>query len=86
MPTSQPTPPSDTGPILPRAVPPGDGSAAVVLRKPITARLSSGVMVLSPKTGIDCGPVSIASYMCFGVVFFSEGAYLPRVSAPPDPA
>ena len=27
MPTSQPTAPSDTGPILPRARPPGDGSA-----------------------------------------------------------
>ena len=50
------------------------------------SRFSSGVMVPSPNTGIDCGPVSIASYMCRGVVFFSEGAYLPRVRAPPEPA
>ena len=40
------------------------------------SRFSSGVMFASLNTGIDCGPVSIASYMCVGVVSHSVGREL----------
>src|SRR5699024_1370310 len=49
------------------------------------SRFSSGVSVASLNTGIDCGPVSIASYSSVGVAPYSGGACLPLVSAPPAP-
>ena len=49
-------------------------------------RLSSGVSTSSEKTGICCGPVSMASYMCFAETPMSVGAKRPRGRAPPAPA
>src|SRR5665811_460810 len=48
--------------------------------------LSVGDRFLSLKTGIDWGPVAIASKMYFPPTLRRLGAYLPRVSAPPEPA
>src|SRR5674476_948194 len=48
--------------------------------------LSVGDKFLSLKTGIDWGPVAIASKMYFPPTLRRLGAYLPRVSAPPEPA
>ena len=49
------------------------------------SRFSSGVMFASLNTGIDCGPVSMASYRCVGVVSSAAGANLPWDRAPPAP-
>src|SRR5680860_798409 len=46
----------------------------------------SGTSTCSEKTGISCGPVSMASYMCLSLTPIRVGACLPPGSAPPDPA
>src|SRR5450759_3174688 len=48
--------------------------------------LSVGDRLASLNTGIDWGPVSIASYACLPLTSRRLGAYLPRVRAPPEPA
>src|SRR5665647_1277385 len=48
--------------------------------------LSVGDRLVSLKTGIDCGPVTMASYMCLPLTLRRLGANLPRVRAPPEPA
>src|SRR5436190_15085970 len=52
----------------------------------MTSRFSEGLSTRSENTGICCGPVSMASYMCFSLTPLSEGANLPRGSAPPAAA
>src|SRR5665647_973283 len=51
----------------------------------MTSFLSVGDRLVSLKTGIDWGPVTIASYMCLPLTLRRLGACLPRVSAPPEP-
>jgi len=50
------------------------------------SRFSSVVRVKSLKTGMFCGPVTIAAYMCSALVLVRAGAYLPSVRAPPAAA
>ena len=53
--------PSGTGPSAPDAEAAGVRLSSTDLRKPMMSRFSSGSSVSSLNTGIDCGPVSIAS-------------------------
>src|SRR5699024_2315113 len=53
--------PSVTGPRSPREMPPGEPVSSRVSRYAMTSRLSDGDRLLSLKTGMFCGPVSIAS-------------------------
>src|SRR5699024_2265477 len=58
--------PSVTGPWWPREMPPGDPVPSSAWRWATTSRLSSGERFASLKTGMFCGPVSMASYTCWG--------------------
>lgn len=52
--------PSDTGPSEPSLAPPGEPWFSIVFKKVMMSRLPSGLMLASLKTGMFCGPVTMA--------------------------